>query len=289
MKRVLVPMDFSTHSMMAARLGAQIARDGGGELCILHAIPAPERYLRLSDFRSSTATSDARLEQLKIDIAEATGATASTLTISEPPADGILHYAANWNADLIVMGTLGASESDRYGLGSVAARCARDARCPVLVLRADQKPRLPRGGRFQKPMVAIDFSRFAVPAIEATAMLTEAEKTIELLHVFFAPGDWQDQKELNEALANARSEQLEKLESLAGRVDSVPLAVHLRSEAAHVADQILDYVDESGTDLLVLGAHGRESNIAMLGTVADRVLRASAAPVLMLPDRVVAA
>ncbi len=84
-----------------------------------------------------------------------------------------------------------------------------------------------------------------------------------------------------------RTEELQKLDAFADRVDAIPLAVHLRSEGEAVGDQVLDYIEHSGSDLLVLGAHSRDKRIAILGTIADQILRTSKAPVLVIPDRAI--
>jgi nucleotide-binding universal stress UspA family protein len=292
-KRILVPVDFSSHSMVAARLAANIARHGESRLCLFHTVPIPDYaslpvHLRDAQLTSSSEESNARLEQLKSELAEIAGSSAiETLTRADNPRNAILHYASEWNASLIIMGTLGKSVRDRQGLGSVAATITRDAQVPVLVVRQDHRDQLLTGSLFQNPIVAVDFSRFVVPAIRAAAAITTPKKTIELLHVFFVPGEWKNQAELSEALMAARTEELKKLEELAQQVDAIPLAVHVRSEGEHVSDQIQDYIEQSKTDLLVLGAHSRDKSIAILGTVADRLLRTSKVPVLVIPDRAI--
>lgn len=52
-------------------------------------------------------------------------------------ARAILAEAASAGADLIVMGTHGRHGFKRFMLGSVAERVAREARCPVLLVRGD--------------------------------------------------------------------------------------------------------------------------------------------------------
>lgn len=53
----------------------------------------------------------------------------------------------------------------------------------------------------------------------------------------------------------------------------------------HPADEIVDYIESSGPDLVVISSHGRTGlSRWMLGSVAERVVRASIAPVLVLPD-----
>jgi nucleotide-binding universal stress UspA family protein len=52
------------------------------------------------------------------------------------------------------------------------------------------------------------------------------------------------------------------------------------------ADEILDYATKNGVDLIIMSTHGR-SGVSRwaFGSVADRVLRHSTAPVLIVPPR----
>jgi len=50
------------------------------------------------------------------------------------------------------------------------------------------------------------------------------------------------------------------------------------------ADKILDYADQNQVDLIIMSTHGRSGVTRwVFGSVADRVLRHSKAPVLMVP------
>jgi nucleotide-binding universal stress UspA family protein len=75
----------------------------------------------------------------------------------------------------------------------------------------------------------------------------------------------------------------EYLSQVAGRlkadgIDARPIVIHGKA-----ADVILDYAKENGVDLIVLSTHGR-SGVSrwVLGSVADRVVRHSIAPVLTI-------
>lgn len=50
------------------------------------------------------------------------------------------------------------------------------------------------------------------------------------------------------------------------------------------ASTILDYVDDEGIDLIVMGTHGRtgRDRLAHLGSVTDRVVRGATVPVLVV-------
>ena len=50
-----------------------------------------------------------------------------------------------------------------------------------------------------------------------------------------------------------------------------------------ISDEIFDYIDTAGIDLLVMGTHGRKGlDRIVFGSVAERVIKASAIPVLVV-------
>jgi nucleotide-binding universal stress UspA family protein len=57
------------------------------------------------------------------------------------------------------------------------------------------------------------------------------------------------------------------------------------SETEHVQEAIEQVAEEIGADLIVMGTHGRTGlDRALLGSVADRVLRSSKVPLLVIPS-----
>jgi len=64
----------------------------------------------------------------------------------------------------------------------------------------------------------------------------------------------------------------------------VPRAVEVTPPGEDVAHRINQTADEWHADLIVMGTHGRRGFRRMvLGSVAERVLRGAACPVLMIP------
>ena len=60
--------------------------------------------------------------------------------MAEPAAVGVLQAAAERSADVIVVGTRGATKWQRLLVGSTAARLVREAPCPVLLARRGVRP-----------------------------------------------------------------------------------------------------------------------------------------------------
>jgi nucleotide-binding universal stress UspA family protein len=62
--------------------------------------------------------------------------------------------------------------------------------------------------------------------------------------------------------------------------------LHIREAAVPVHHTIIDFIQQSNVDLVIMGSHGR-SGLArtFIGSVAEQVLRGSSKPVLVVPAK----
>jgi nucleotide-binding universal stress UspA family protein len=134
--RVLLTTDFSAHSHPAHARGVALARalaGAGSPLCTLH-VAAPV----YAEEGAGGASADAVRGRAELADFLQTG-TAGRLG-PEPrvrvgePAREIVREAAEWGAELLVMGTHARSGAARLLLGSVAETVLRGAPCSVLVV-----------------------------------------------------------------------------------------------------------------------------------------------------------
>jgi nucleotide-binding universal stress UspA family protein len=78
----------------------------------------------------------------------------------------------------------------------------------------------------------------------------------------------------------------ERLAVLAARVRESGLECQTGSTEGNPGDEIIDYATKIGADLIVMGTHGRGGlERVLLGSVAEKVLRGSSCPVLVVPVR----
>jgi universal stress protein A len=117
-------------------------------------------------------------------------------------------------------------------------------------------------------LVATDFSESAVTALRAAVRYARPfGARIHLLHVF-APGEVEVTKLLADAAAQAGSD--------------VPVTV--AATGGDPAHEVLRYATRHRIDLIVVGTHGRTGvSRVLLGSVAERVTRGAACPVLVVP------
>lgn len=142
-RRILHPTDFSRASNAAFTRAIGMAKINRAELLITHvlapvmAIP-PEGYVspRLyEDLEASNRSAAQKQLATRVARTRKAGVKATSLLLDGVPAERIAQAARSRRADLIVIGTHGRTGLARFFLGSVAARVAALAPCPVLTVR----------------------------------------------------------------------------------------------------------------------------------------------------------
>jgi nucleotide-binding universal stress UspA family protein len=150
--RILLAVDESPHSAAAVEAVLAQCRPGENmEVCVFHAVDwiheMPQSYMYGEgptydrDILSLRERSFKKGDDLVRRVAErlqSAGFGATTVTRDADPRRGILDYATEWNADLIVMGSHGRRGLDRLLLGSVAEAVMRHAACSVQIVRNSQ-------------------------------------------------------------------------------------------------------------------------------------------------------
>ncbi len=311
-KRVVVPIDFSAHSRAAAELGLSALAPTGGELVLMHADPLPgasgampEPFYVAPQLWSAFGKVHAQkvsehLKSLREELAAraAESVTVRTELVQAEVAPGIVELADDIGADLIALGSHGASAATLYLFGSVTERVVRDAPCPVLVTNADIAEEMGPPKPFERAVVGIDFSPLSIRAARAAAEFVAPGGILELVHVWHAPYlptmelSLQTRRdELYELIETYRRAEVERLSKFILDLD-LPLESeqqHAYIEVGSAPRGILRRASDTGADLIVLGAHGRETlREKLIGTVADRVVRTSPLPVLLIPESSVA-
>jgi nucleotide-binding universal stress UspA family protein len=147
MKNILIPIDFSLHSLSAARTGCFVAKKSDVTIHLVHVVRAPEDWEILSEVQQNR-----NMEiKNKITEAELEAAEFASLPMFENltvvprvfggvPYKTILEYATAYKTDLIIMGAHGMSESAQLFIGSTAQKVMRDATCLVLSVKKNFKP-----------------------------------------------------------------------------------------------------------------------------------------------------
>jgi nucleotide-binding universal stress UspA family protein len=207
--------------------------------------------------------------------------TVRALRISDSPGRGILTYAREVGADLIVMGTHGRDGLERLVRGSTSEHVLRRADCPVLLVPPTADTRSFAADRI---VAAYDFS---APASGALATAVELAGTLglplDLLHVVevtyvsspygpvTAPVDY-------EALRRRAARLLSAVAS-SGTVRPRPA-----TRVGSAVEETLEHARDVRASLIVVGSHGRRGvRRLVLGSVAEGIARRAPCPVLVVP------
>jgi len=117
-----------------------------------------------------------------------------------------------------------------------------------------------------------DHAALALPHAINFAALEGAE--LHILHVVVLHGS-------DESDGEARSGEAQARAALDGLGHGASRVVRATRRAVAAAPAILDYADENGVDLIVMGSHGRRGlRRLLLGSVTEEVIRAGTWPVL---------
>jgi nucleotide-binding universal stress UspA family protein len=197
--------------------------------------------------------------------------------------------ATKSKADLLVMATHGRAGLERAWLGSVADEVIRHVGVPVLTIRPAEESAPPEDPTFQHLLLATDGSEPAeAAASQAVELARLFDARMTLLTVVSVPAGLSSPYIPHAALIDRetteeRDEQARRyLDELAARL-AEDVEVDARVTLGyHPARGILDAIDQLGCDLVALGTH-RRTRLAriVLGSVADKIVRASPVPVLV--------
>lgn len=144
---------------------------------------------------------------------------------------------------------------------------------------------------YKKVMVPLDGSLLAecvLPHVEAIANGCPVNELILLRIVeperIYPIAD----SPIDPNLAAARESEGKKmaenyLGGIADRLDTPGLTITVKALVGRVADSLIDYCIEDGVNLIIIATHGRSGVTRWVrGSVADKILRSSTIPVMMI-------
>lgn len=144
-KKILCALDLSTHSPAVAEYASTFAAALNAELIVVHVTPALNQYMNLTTSLKPTETITREIEagarkEMKVFMeANFAEMPVKSRIISGEPAEEILLAAAEYGAELIVMGTHGYRGVERLLFGSVAEKVVKGAPIPVITIRPQDK------------------------------------------------------------------------------------------------------------------------------------------------------
>ncbi len=313
LNRILVATDFSDASRNAYAFAVELTKKYGGKLDMVHVIPV-FKYLNESVNRLGLpfdmdkdvyphliTESEERLLKEMTDFVpeEQRGRTIARVELK--PSECIIREAAEASADLIVMGSTGASGRDIIW-GSTTEKVVRGSKIPVLSIPNGFAPK-----EINSILVPTDYSELSFNSLRGAASLANSlVAEITLFHVVELYGSLSEneprdagkdelesirekllkrvemwmQKYPEFALSIARSDDGVFLESKRGGTEKrIKLNVVItKGISAHY--EIADYASDNA-DMIVLTTHGRSGlSHLFLGSTTEKVVQATNKPTL---------
>jgi nucleotide-binding universal stress UspA family protein len=282
---ILAPIDGTAQSNAALPLVRSVARQTGASITLMHVLQPTGR----SAARLEHADATAALERIAAELT-GSGLTVDRIVCHRSDVAGeILQQSQTQGIDLIVMRTHGRAGLERAVLGSVAQRVLAESDIPVMLMRAGER----RINHIRTLLVPVDGSPGGAAALGTAVALAQATgASIKLLEVappmasWVCPGDayggmtYYDPAWDEDALSAARVD----VDGVAARLREAGLAAEseVRQEPG-VANTIVAAAEAASADLVVMSTHALTGPArAVLGSVADAVVRASHCPVLLV-------
>jgi nucleotide-binding universal stress UspA family protein len=278
----LLPLDGSQLSHRALDPALAISRHAGADLLLVR-VPASEALgFALSEARRHDLAQDAHryLETICRSNAQPSFSL-RTQVLEGDVASVLVDTARAEQADLIIMSTHGYSGLTRWVLGSVTEKVLRSAPCPVLAVRTARRHRRvlitldgsPLSERALEPGLSIARSMQAevtilrcVPQMETNGQLDEHERGLS--------------RRMQEDLLIEAREYL-KVRSASSAQSGLSIRTDVRIGSP--AEQILEYIETYGIDLLVMATHGRTGlKRWVYGSVTAKVLRSVSCSMLVI-------
>lgn len=296
--KLLIPLDRSSLAEQALGPAAAIARASNAlmDLVLVHQ-PLPFAGFEDAPWNAPLLADEQRyVESIAQELATGAAVGPTHTVLRGEPVESICQRARETDADLIVMTSHGRTGLSRAWLGSVADGVMRRSTIPVLMLRPTGEKRERLAGRqlFKRILVPLDGSALASEMLATAADLARCSNarlmllrvvqpvplitpTVDLPYAYPTPiqDDVATERLVDEAKRDlASAEQMLTHDGLS-EIDAYVVV------GAHVAQAIIDFAHGHSVDVIALSTHGRGASRLIVGSVADKVLRASGLPMLV--------
>jgi nucleotide-binding universal stress UspA family protein len=282
-KKILLPVDFSSRSCAAARYAIPFAERFHSQIIVLHVLPSHYEFgsvemggAVLGDLVAQRLdTASRNLGEFLSD--ELAPFAVQRLLREGDPATKIVEIAHEENCDLICMPTHGYGPFRRLLLGSVAAKVLHDADCPVWTGVHLDQPQPGSGGSLRKVLCAVDLEPNSAKVLGwANGIASEFGAAVTLIHALPSLQPMTEAYQL--------SPEWRKLATELAQADITRLQNEVGTKAefvlglGEVAGAICDEARRLEADLVVIGRGSKTGLLGRLTQHAYSIIRQSPCP-----------
>ncbi len=309
-KRILFATDFSPHAEIAKRFAMRLAQADDKQLWAMTVVEiwqeplseadeppivSPEAWEReLEKEKQAVEREEERLLSQNVAEMEAEGIQVHKMVREGDPVEEIVTAAKEIDADLIVLGSHSRRNIWDIEMGNTAARVAKKAPCPVLIV--SHRPPHP-GLVHERILFATDFSPHAEEAFKVALTLAketqghlylvsviEPGEEIPMLPGFAVEAPDDEVVELEAELrADVEAKVRRKLEVLVEQAQRAGVETEIVIRHGHIAKEIRKAAVDIEADMIVMGTHSRRSLWdKLLGNTAQNVAQHASCPVLLV-------
>ncbi len=137
MKKILIPTDFSENAFKALKYAIHVADNYNADICILHAYQISSgagRFASIDYIIQEDRENELKAVLRKIQPLLGTNIKVETMVKNGGSVDMICRTAEKIGADLIIMGTIGASGLKKIFMGSTTSNVIKNTDVPVLAV-----------------------------------------------------------------------------------------------------------------------------------------------------------
>lgn len=296
-QRILIPLDGSPIAEQVLPLANMLVVRFQSSVVLFQAIPPITPQVQVGDAAFDTDDQVERLQRQALAYLETIEqGFPQVISVQHAvrvglPAKAILEFVESAHIDLLAMVTHGRIGLQRWVYGSVADKILSSARLPILLVRASETPHsLASIRRILVPLDGLTLAERAViparhlaNAFDADVLLLGVQEPSTYVPDGLAAG--MSTAALDDAVRAMVTDYLtEKTHEMCRQ----GVRVGWTTEFGLVAEGILDVAQKQAVNLVVMSTHGRSGlGRWIMGSVADRVLRASQIPVLAIRSNAV--
>lgn len=251
MKKLLVPVDFSSHAEEALNFAIDFNRVLKGEITILHVLEAPAIVYSFSKAANKKAIDvfhgddviNAAKEQLTewSKRVEVVGQQVHTLLEYGNPFQHIAKTIADIDAHYVIMGSKGASGLKEILMGSNTERVVRHAGCPVIVVKSETR------------VADLKSIVFGTDCTSEQDLIAQHVKDLQKIlganiHMvrILTPRSWLTRERAMEELKAFRERNF---------MENTSIDTH---EADYPGEGVVQYAEYLNADLVTMGTHGKK-------------------------------